>query len=192
MNHKVSYMKKGITAVVAIVLLLMMTVGAAGLAYVWVTGLQNKAQDTTGSNVRQMSDESGAKIVVDSVWNSTSVSDDGLSCNDGCIAFNVRNTGSYIFDKSKMSFYVSNTKFEPTVAYSGNFGPKAIMEIKTGTAYPSAGQSKTVKVTTEIGSAQATSVVTYPQKVCDANLCELQHSSCLLIWIFLLLIPSRP
>ena len=38
--------KKGITAVVAIVLLLMMTIAAAALAYAWISQMQKGAQGT--------------------------------------------------------------------------------------------------------------------------------------------------
>ena len=149
--------RKGITAVVAIVLLLMMTVGAAGLAYVWVTNLQNKVQDTTGSNVKQMSDEQGARIVIDSIWNSTSSDGVATPCTTaGCIAFNVRNTGSYDFDKSKMVFYIGNLRFLPTAAYAGTLAGKDLMQVRSNITYPAPGESKTVKVTTEIGSASAT------------------------------------
>ena len=153
-------MRKGLTAVVAIVLLLMMTVGAAGLAYLRVSTLQNNVQDTAGSNVKQISDESGARIIIDSIWNSTADSDGGVAgdCAGGCIAFNLRNTGSYTFDEGKMMFYVGNTAFDPNNAYDGNsLAPTGIMTVKTNQPYPGFGESKSVKVTTEIGSAQATS-----------------------------------
>ena len=150
-------MKKGITAVVAIVLLLMMTVGAAGLAYVWVTNLQNKVQDTTGSNVKSMADEQGARIIIDSIWNNTGATDAaGATCPTGCISFNLRNTGTYPFEKSMLMFYVGSGTFTPSPVYSGTLDSKSTMTVRTNSPYPAKGQSKTVKVTTEIGSASAT------------------------------------
>lgn len=59
---------KGITAVVAIVLLLMMTVGAAGMAYVFMSGLQQKTQESASGGIESLTESTSSCISVDSVY----------------------------------------------------------------------------------------------------------------------------
>ncbi len=136
--------RKGITAVVAIVLLLMMTVGAAGLAYVWVSGLQSSIQESASQGVEDVTAQQEAKIGIDSMWNAS-----------GIVTFNLRNSGRYAFpDASKFKIYVNGKPTAGAVGgLSGAFAPKDVKTITLSVAdaiFPTPGSPRTFKVFTDI------------------------------------------
>jgi len=53
MNDRLTRVRKGITPIIAIVLLLMMTVAAAGGAYAWLTQLQDQFQERANENLNR-------------------------------------------------------------------------------------------------------------------------------------------
>ncbi len=63
--------RKGITAVVAIVLLLMMTVAAAGLAYMWVGGMQTGVQKDTTTQAETIQQQASDCMKVDNTYASS-------------------------------------------------------------------------------------------------------------------------
>lgn len=63
---------RGITPVIAIILLLLMTVAAAGAAYIWISRIQEQISSQTSSGIEQQIRTMYARLAVDSVWNSTS------------------------------------------------------------------------------------------------------------------------
>lgn len=78
--------RKGITPVIAIVLLLMMTVAAAGMAYVWVTGVQQETQNAVSESMRERTAQMGGGITIDAVYEDNNVT-----------TVAIRNTGSITF-----------------------------------------------------------------------------------------------
>lgn len=146
--------KKGITAVVAIVLLLMMTVGAAGLAYVWITNLQTKMQGNAETGVEDIQKTQDARISVDSVWNAS-----------GNINLTLLNSGRYTFTNPSSSFriYLDGQPLNTGVAglTSGTFAPRDRLTIQLpttapGKMFPSFGNVTTIKISTDIEGITAT------------------------------------
>ena len=72
--------KKGITPVIAIVLLLMMTVAAAGAAFVWITEISEKFREKTSQRL-------GKELKIKSI-----------SCEDNNIDVFISNTGDKVID----------------------------------------------------------------------------------------------
>jgi flagellin-like protein len=118
-NKVVKHGRKGIDAVVAVILLLLMTIAAAGAAYLWITRLSTMVQTTAQESFLEQQRKQGTRYSLDSIWNVTTD-----------LVFTVRNTGSYDipgadFDKSTM--FINNIGFP--------FGP-AGMAGKTCTYAP--------------------------------------------------------
>ena len=80
--------RKGITPVIALVLLLMMTVAAAGMAYVWFMDVQEETQDTVRDSLSQRTDQMAGAVVIDAVYET------GVVASTDII---VRNTGSLTY-----------------------------------------------------------------------------------------------
>lgn len=59
--------RKGVEAVVAIVLLLMMTVSAAGIAYVWTSSIQKDVQETGTAQTQKLVEQASSCMSIDSV-----------------------------------------------------------------------------------------------------------------------------
>jgi len=78
--------RKGITPVIAIVLLLMMTVAAAGVAYLWIMNLQEGMEETANEGIEKQQRDSSAAITIESVWKN------GLATS-----FLIRNSGTHTF-----------------------------------------------------------------------------------------------
>ncbi|MBI5347248.1 MAG: hypothetical protein HZB66_01415 [Candidatus Aenigmarchaeota archaeon] len=87
---------KGITPVIAIVLLLMITIAMVGFAFVWFQGMWRTTSETTGSQITAQQEAMMKTIVIDNV-----------ACTTGKIY--VRNTGSKEIAASEMSVYVGGT-----------------------------------------------------------------------------------
>ena len=149
----VSTPKKGITAVVAIVLLLMMTVGAAGLAYVWVTNLQGNVQTKAGEGVTDIANQQDAKIAIDSVYNDTSVT-------PNLVKVIVRNIGRYTFvDEGNFQVYYGGVPVTVTGFTDGTSNaPKTVRTVvlPATSNFPKFGETKEVKITSEISTATIT------------------------------------
>lgn len=58
--------RKGITPIIAVVLLLMMTVAAAGLAYTWVIGVQTSIQERVGQEALTLGERRPLLVVQES------------------------------------------------------------------------------------------------------------------------------
>ncbi|HIJ98297.1 TPA: hypothetical protein H1012_03580 [archaeon] len=62
---KLQLNRKGITPIIAVILLLMMTIAIAGLAYTWLQRLQTSVQSGTENTSTQFIGSSKVKLVVD-------------------------------------------------------------------------------------------------------------------------------
>ncbi len=142
--------KKGITAVVAIVLLLMMTVAAAGLAYMWISQMQTGTQQKTSEQLNTQAQQMQSSLNIESVW-----------ASGGMMFFSLRNTGSTTVDLTYANgarFYVNGAiqTANPT-GMTGLITPGATFTVQTaaatGGAWPGVGatNAKTVQVVTVEG-----------------------------------------
>ena len=98
MNNYIKMKRKGITPIIAIVLLLMMTVAAFGMTFVWVQKTQGEIQDGVSDEVTNMMGKNAAQFSIESVYNDST---------GGLIAVIIRNSGTYSFsDGSQFKIYV--------------------------------------------------------------------------------------
>ncbi len=136
--------KKGVTSIVATVLLLMITVAVAGAAYVWIMDMQDKLKVSTEENLVKENDRSGARLTIESGWN-----------ENGYISLSLKNSGTYTFgDVSKFSVYVDGRP-EAGVTYSptGALSPGGVTTVSlTNTQFVTVNNPKTIKITTDIGT----------------------------------------
>lgn len=79
--------RKGITPVIAIVLLLMMTVAAAGMAYVWIMSLQEGIAADTDADIARLQDQKNTRLEIVSVYNTSA----------GEMNFIIKNAGTRVF-----------------------------------------------------------------------------------------------
>ncbi len=63
---------RGITPVIAIILLLLMTVAAAGAAYIWISRVQEQISSQTSTGLEAQLREMYARLAIDSIWNQSS------------------------------------------------------------------------------------------------------------------------
>ncbi len=108
--------RKGITPIIAIVLLLMMTVAAFGLTFVWVQSTQQDLMKKTGDEITGVTDKASAQIAIESIYNDTA---------SGNITITLRNTGRYNFeDTADFTIYLDG-KLQ-TSDITGDFAPDTI------------------------------------------------------------------
>jgi len=181
-NWKVRYMKfvknifglksnskrKGITPVIAIVLLLMMTVAAAGMAYVWIMGLQEDIQEQSNEGVEKQQRDTAAAISIVSAWNDTTST---------MIAFTIKNTGTYTFSADEIAqfTYYFNGVYNDGTAFGtpcvGLGEPGSVCQVVSDEGFPAtpgrAGQVN-IKVDPPFGSTSPYSCAT---KTASDNSC---------------------
>lgn len=144
--------KKGITAVIATVLLLMMTVAAAGVSYTWIMDMQKSIQKDTEEKYASDVAKTNAELNIDSMWK-----------NGAKINFTLRNTGTYTFSNlSKFTFYVDGARIDPvpTASLTGKLFPGDIITITTSVDFPPVDAPKTIMLVAETGTK-----VTYRCKI---------------------------
>ncbi|MFH1432059.1 MAG: archaellin/type IV pilin N-terminal domain-containing protein [archaeon] len=150
MLSKIGLKRKGITPVIAIVLLLMMTVAAAGMAYVWIMSVQEGVEAQANEGLAKQQTDASAAIKIESVWNSTTSA-----------YFVLRNTGTYSYsdeDVNQFAYYVDGvpqTTISQTCAGSTSKlkAPGSICEVHltTSTFPASAGDTKVISVKSPVG-----------------------------------------
>ncbi len=88
--------RRGITPVVAVILLLLMTIAAAGAAYLWVTKLQQLITERATSQWLDVGKKTQTKFGIDSAWRKNTT-----------LCFTVVNQGAYsISDKDFNKTYI--------------------------------------------------------------------------------------
>jgi len=83
---------KGITPIIAVILLLLITVSMVGFAFVWFNRMMITATNQTGSQIESQTQQVGKTIRIDSI---------------SAGAVSVRNTGSITIQTSEVSVYVA-------------------------------------------------------------------------------------
>lgn len=130
--------RKGLTPIIAVVLLLLMTVAAAGLAYQFVTGTQSDVQEKVKSNVDSQLSASDYAFIIENVGKSGTGH-----------AITIRNTGKAAITASDLSLYIDGA----SVAH-GLTGSIAAGSTTTTAAlgtFPSAGATSNIKITHKSG-----------------------------------------
>ncbi len=104
--------RKGITPIIAIVLLLMMTVAAFGLTFVWVQSTQQDLQENIGKDIQGVTDRTSSQFSIESIYNDT-----------GNISIVIRNTGRYTFeDVTLFTVYLDGISLVPNIQFSTTGG----------------------------------------------------------------------
>ena len=97
---------KGVSEVIAIILILMIVIALAALAYTWFSGIFTQLTGTAGQTVTATATTMGTQFVLEAA-----------ACNaNPCIvgstySFTLRNTGQPSFDATKTSFYIDGKPF---------------------------------------------------------------------------------
>ena len=130
--------RKGITPVIAIVLLLMMTVAAAGMAYVWIMSLQEDIEEQANEGIRKQQTDASAVIAIESVW------EDSVTGN---IFFMLRNSGTHTFTTAQVSqfgYYIDGAPATPaTICTAVNLNAQGTTcQVETATPFPAAAGDK--------------------------------------------------
>lgn len=83
-------MRKGLTPVIAMILLLMMTVAAAGASFYWLLGLQGELQGGT----QQFQEQTFERMTSDVQWMSATFERNGTGDDNGTLMLTIMNTGT--------------------------------------------------------------------------------------------------
>lgn len=142
--------RKGITPVIAIVLLLMMTVAAAGLAYSWIMSMQETAQAGISEDISARMETMRAGITIISVWQTGATPDTGISMA-------IKNSGSSTFQDAEIDdFQVFVDGKPPTTGgclADSDIGPGKTFTCTHDAAFPGSGESVTIRVSPTVGNA---------------------------------------
>ncbi len=125
--------RKGITPVIAIVLLLMMTVAAAGLAYEFIMNMSEKQTEAIGEQVGAQSDKMRTELRILQV-----------QANGADLDFLIKNTGSLVLSNITTvdtDFKVDGMIETTSVAFSGTCASEPSIEIGETCTLTVAGQS---------------------------------------------------
>ncbi len=127
MNYK---FMKGITPVIAIILLLMITISLVGFTFVWFQRITSSAMNSTQQNLQNQQKQIG-----------TILSIDNIDKTNGKVY--VRNSGSFTVDTDSIAVYVNDTEMI-TCTWSGTSIEPGKVASCTNSTIKSCG---TVKVT---------------------------------------------
>ncbi len=146
MFGKMNSKRKGITPVIAIVLLLMMTVAAAGMAYMWIMSLQEDMEETANEGIAKQRRDASAAITIESVWMDSA----GLD-----IQFVIRNSGTYTFTATELGqfgYYIDGVPISVGTACAGLTGAGTTCTVDSNEPFPAtAGDEKTIMVKSPAG-----------------------------------------
>ena len=138
-NNYIKTKRKGITPIIAIVLLLMMTVAAFGLTFVWVQETQSEIQESISQDITDITDKNSATFNIESIYNDT-----------GNIAIVLRNTGRYSFDDlSTFSIYLDGKMKTNPLASGTQFPSKDVQTLTLTDSWDSTiadNQPHTIKI----------------------------------------------
>ncbi len=113
MIKMVSRNSKGISAVIAVIMLLMITVALAGMAYVWFTGVFSQVTTSVGNQTIQTTIALGTKFVIETAYNDSNPATQ--------VKFVLRNTGTQNIDLSGLGVYINDVS--QTLSATGTVSP---------------------------------------------------------------------
>lgn len=128
---------KGITPVIAIILLLLITISMVGFAFVWFTRVSELATQQTQAQLEEQLTQQAQKIRIDAVTSTT---------------VTVRNSGSQIIPTSRLTFFVAGEVRTCIPALSANLAIGATVTCTWSGPSCSEGAKKPIKVTAPGGS----------------------------------------
>lgn len=97
---------KGVTEIIAIILILMITIALAALAYTWFSGIFSDVMDAAASLLSRSSKNMATQFKLENA---------NYVASDNIIYASIRNTGNQNFDASKTLFYIRGISGEFSV-----------------------------------------------------------------------------
>lgn len=139
---------KGITPVIATVLLMTITVAATASAYTFMTGIQDDFMETTEDRLSNQERQTQSDINIETAYNST----------DGYIILRIRNTGSLTLsveeDGEKLwDMFINGVPLEGGKGWKHingaktSLAPQDTIGINTTEKYPSSGTDTLIQIT---------------------------------------------
>ena len=138
---------KGITPIIAIVLLLLMTVAAAGSAYLWFTSTQGRIQQQVSGRITS----TGANIQFQIT---------GLECTTSSVSFYARNQGDAIENGTWILTVLDTTDAVVDTAENSSVGSISTGDVKKivfSVSGLTAGNTYTIRVNAPGGGEQSAS-----------------------------------
>jgi flagellin-like protein len=88
---------KGVSEIIAIILILMITISISALAYIWFSGIFSEIMDAAGALLSRSSKNLDTRFIIDNAL---------YIASDNIVYVSIRNTGNQNFDASKTLFYI--------------------------------------------------------------------------------------
>ena len=151
-------MRKGVSAVIAVILILMITVALAAMAYVWFTSVFQSLTEGAGGAAEQTATALGTSFTIDSA----------AYTSGSNVVVSIRNTGSQSIDLNGMAFFIFD--LPATIATVGNSSSGTTLQPgeftsdtpftiqNTSTIGPVCPGPATLKATVSAGFAQSTTI----------------------------------
>ena len=151
-------MKKGISAVIAIVLILMITVALAAAAYVWFSGVFETITEGVGDAATGVTE----KISTDFTLEAAVGEDTNTDTVYDTLSVSMRNTGTQDIDLATVAFYIAGKNEAITDGNEGMLVAGAVKTLKiTGLIASDDPCDKALKVTTGAGTEKSTTIECY-------------------------------
>jgi len=95
---------RAITPIIAVILLVLITISAAGVAFVWIQVVQGQVASESEAGLSSSMMQLHGQMTIESVWNETG----------GHLCMIVRNSGTYPYDRAtllQMVFYIDGQPY---------------------------------------------------------------------------------
>lgn len=107
---------KGVSEVIAIILILMIVIALAALAYTWFSGIFTQLTGSAGQTIVSTTTTMGTQFSLEAAACAVGATP---ACDVGdVISMSLRNTGQPVFDATKTSFYIDGIAFTGGVCAS--------------------------------------------------------------------------
>ena len=139
---------KGITPVIATVLLMTITVAATASAFTFMTEIQDSFKENTEDRLNEQQRESQSDLDIETAYNST----------DGYIMLNIRNTGSLTLeveddqDNKLWNLFTNGSPVGDGTGWSNSddvssLAPQSTIRINTTESFPAKGSDTLIRIT---------------------------------------------
>ena len=142
---------KAISAVIAVVLILMITVALAAAAYVWFSDVFGSITEDVGEAAEGVSEKISTDFDIEAVtWGN-------IDYTQGFVNVSLRNIGTTEIDITKLAVYISGEKQDVNYMESDVLAPGEVVSI--GLQNKTVACSKVLKVTTATGLEKSETIV---------------------------------
>ncbi len=135
---------KGITPVIAIILLLLITISMVGFAFVWFQRVAQTATEGTESQLQEQLSQQGQKVRIDNI-------------DDTNNAVSLFHSGTVTSDTSKVSVFINDARVTCAWSASGSWAPGTSKDCTVAAGFSCSGTGATRIKATAPGNQDATS-----------------------------------